>query len=226
MKPWTCRIRSITFRSSCIRRTSPMTNPRRRSGGPRERPRARWIGGRDPRRRQVESVSPVAELRRGRVRMTHDNRQSRGRRYPSDGSAGRDGRRTADVVIRRGSEPRRDAPPANAPAAPRLPLRRRGCVGVDSARACAAGSRRTGRERAAKGRRIQIEARRGIVYVSLNFISLPSSRSFINVNCFFRSSLFQRGDLRVSLRTRDVYERGKKKYGRGENCALAIATRY
>lgn len=30
--------------------------------------------GRDPRRRQVASVSPVAELRRGRVRMTHNDR--------------------------------------------------------------------------------------------------------------------------------------------------------
>lgn len=79
----------------------------------------------------------------------------------------------------------RDAPPVDASAAAHFALRRRGCVGVDGGRACAAGNRRTNHERAAKGRRVQIEAqrRRRAVYVYVGPILSPSLRLISSVIC-------------------------------------------
>lgn len=130
-------------------------------------------------RRQVASVRPVAELRRGRVRMTYVNPVpgaglSLSRRCHGEANA------VPATSSLAGCDFARDAPPVDVsiqsiPA--HLALRRRGYVGVDITRACAAGNRRASRERAANGWRVQIEIGRRAVQEAICSTAKGSHRS-------------------------------------------------
>jgi len=103
-------------------------------------------------------------------------------------------------------------------------LRRGGRVGVvDGACACAARDRRANRERAAKGRRIQIEVRRRAVYVSTSdliyFFSLrPPTSSIIYSYTFY--TFFPLPNFACCFKYTKCEEIVKKDR---EECAFAIA---